>query len=117
MKVEDDTWVMERTWGHRAALQRDAHRIDYLSEMKLKFKDTPKFSGTGPGLNAILQLKNLLNTELNLGCISPDVMGSFYQELASQWAVMATWMAAMVEVWESGCHPGKPGCEQYYGGI
>ena len=90
MKVEDDTWGYGANLGVIVQPFKGTRiGIDYLSEMKLKFKDTPKFSGTGPGLNAILQQRNLLNTELNLGMYIPQmVMGSFYQELASQWAVM-----------------------------
>ncbi len=90
IKVEDDTWgyganvgiIVQPFKGTRIG-------IDYLSEMKLKFKDTPKFSGIGPGLNAILQRLNAFDNQLNLGMYIPQmVMGSVYQELGSQWAVM-----------------------------
>jgi long-chain fatty acid transport protein len=58
--------------------------------MKLNFKDTPQFSGIGPGLDAILRSRNFYNTELQLGIYVPQmVMGSIYQELGSKWAVMA----------------------------
>jgi long-chain fatty acid transport protein len=91
LKVEDDTWgyganvgvIVQPFKGTRIGM-------DYLSEMKLEFKDTPQFSGIGPGLNAILQRMNAYNTQLNLGMYIPQmVMGSVYQELGSQWAVMA----------------------------
>jgi long-chain fatty acid transport protein len=57
--------------------------------MKFNFKDTPRFSGIGPGLNALLQGINAFNTQLNLGMYIPQmVMGSVYQELGSKWGVM-----------------------------
>jgi long-chain fatty acid transport protein len=90
LKVEDDTWgygvnvgvIVEPFKGTRVG-------IDYLSEMKLKFKDTPQFSGVGPGLAAILQRINASNMELDLGMYMPQmVMGSIYQDLGPKWAVM-----------------------------
>lgn len=91
MKVEDKDWA----YGANVGLLVEPFKgmrigIDYLSEMKLKFKDTPKFSGVGPGLNAILQSRNFYNSELDLGVHVPQmVMGSVYYELNPKWAVMA----------------------------
>ncbi len=90
VKVEDDAWA----WGANLGVIVQPFKgtrigVDYLSEMKLKFKDTPQFSGIGPGLTAILQGLNAFNTELDLGMYIPQmIMGSFYQELGSKWAVM-----------------------------
>jgi long-chain fatty acid transport protein len=56
--------------------------------MKFNFKDKPKFSGIGPGLNAIFQSRNFYNTELDLGLrVLQMVMGSIY-ELHPQWVVL-----------------------------
>ena len=90
LKVEDGVWgyganlgvVVQPCKGTRFG-------IDYLSEMKLTFKDTPRFSGIGPGLNAILQRIKASETQLDLGMTIPQmIMASVYQELDPKWAVM-----------------------------
>ncbi len=90
LKVEDDTWGFGANVGVIVQpFKGTRFGVDYLSEMKLDFKDMPKFSGIGPGLNAILQGINAFSTQLNLGMHIPQmVMGSVYQELGSKWAVM-----------------------------
>ncbi len=91
VKVADKEWAYGANLGVLVEPFKGMRiGIDYLSEMKLKFKDTPKFSGIGPGMNGILQSRNFYNTELNLGVHVPQmVMGSVYYDLNSQWAVMA----------------------------
>jgi len=90
VKIEDQEWGFGANLGVIIQpLKGTRIGIDYLSEMKLDFKDTPRFSGIGPGLNAILQRINAFNTQLTLGMHIPQmVMGSIYQELGSMWAVM-----------------------------
>lgn len=91
LKVEDNQWGFGANLGVIVQPFKGTRiGIDYLSEMKLKFKDTPQFSGIGPGLDAILRSRNFYNTELQLGIYVPQmVMVSIYQELGSKWAVMA----------------------------
>ncbi len=91
VKIEDQQWGFGANVGVIIQpLKGTRIGIDYLSEMNLDFKDTPQFSGVGPGLNAILQRINAFNTELTLGMHIPHmIMGSIYQELGSRWAVMA----------------------------
>ncbi len=90
VKIEDQQWGFGANVGViLQPLKGTRIGIDYLSEMKLEFKDTPQFSGIGPGLNAILQRINAFNTQLTLGMYIPHmIMGSIYQELDSKWAVM-----------------------------
>jgi long-chain fatty acid transport protein len=60
--------------------------VTYLSPVKLDFKDTPSFTGLGPGLGAILANPR----ELDLGLTVPQsVMVSVYHALSDQWALMA----------------------------
>ncbi len=90
VKVEDQEWGFGANLGVIIQpLKGTRIGIDYLSEMKLDFKDTPQFSGVGPGLNAILQRINAFNTQMTLRMHIPQmIMGSIYQELGSRWAVM-----------------------------
>ncbi len=91
LKVEDQDWGFGANLGVIVQPFKGTRiGIDYLSEVKLNFKDTPQFSGIGPGLSAILQNKNFNSRQLELGVRVPQmVMGSIYQELGPKWAVMA----------------------------
>lgn len=63
--------------------------IDYLSNVKLNFKDTPKFTGLSPGLETILGQRGLLNAQLELGVTVPQMlMASGYHELNEDVAIM-----------------------------
>jgi long-chain fatty acid transport protein len=64
--------------------------VDYLSQIKLKFSDVPQYSGIGPGLDALLKARNGYNAAIDMGIYIPNmIMGSLYQEINPQWAVMA----------------------------
>lgn len=64
--------------------------VDYVSQMQLKFSDVPQFSGVGPGLDFLLKVRNGYNAAVNMGVYIPNmIMGSAYQELSPEWAVMA----------------------------
>jgi len=63
--------------------------VTYSSPVKLDFSDTPEFSGTGPGITAILNNRGLYASTLDLGITVPQsVMASFYTELNDQWALL-----------------------------
>jgi long-chain fatty acid transport protein len=63
--------------------------LTYLSEADLDFEDKPQFSNLGPGLEALLGAKGLLNAKLNLGMTMPQaVMFSAYHDLTQRLAVM-----------------------------
>ncbi len=91
LKIEDNEWGFGANLGVIVQPFKGTRiGIDYLSEMQIKFKDTPKFTGIGPGLDAIFRSRNFYNTELNMSIYVPQmIMGSIYQEIGSQWAVMA----------------------------
>ena len=56
--------------------------IDYLSQVKLNFKDTPEFTGLGQILENALGQSGLLNTQLDIGVTVPHmIMASGYREL------------------------------------
>jgi long-chain fatty acid transport protein len=82
-----------RTWGFGAnvgvliqAGEKTRFGVTYLSAVNLNFKDTPSFTGLGPGLGAILANP----PELNLGMTVPQsVMLSVYHQLNEQWALKA----------------------------
>jgi len=64
--------------------------IQYLTSVKLNFKDRPKFSNIGPNLTEILTALNIINSTLNLQIRVPQsVMLSAYHDLASNWSMMA----------------------------
>jgi long-chain fatty acid transport protein len=90
LKIEDNNWGFGANAGVIfQPFEGTRIGVDYLSELKLDFKDTPQFSGIGPGLTAVLQRLNASNTQLQLGMYVPQmVMASIYQELGSKWAVM-----------------------------
>ncbi|UCD82002.1 MAG: outer membrane protein transport protein, partial [Desulfobacterales bacterium] len=63
--------------------------LTYLSEGDLKFKDEPDFSNLGPGLEAILRAKGLLDAELEIEFTMPQaLMLSAYHELSDRLAIM-----------------------------
>jgi long-chain fatty acid transport protein len=84
------------TWGFGADLgvlvepnETTRYGLTYVSQVSLDFKATPKFSGLGSGLSAILGGLGLLDTELDLGMKVPHyVMASGYGELGEDWAIM-----------------------------
>lgn len=83
----------DRTWGFVAnvgvlvqAGDKNRFGVTYLSAVDLDFQDTPRFTGLGPGLGAILANPS----GLNLGMTVPQsVMISGHQQLNDQWAIMA----------------------------
>ncbi len=88
--------VSDNTWGYGANLgllyevgKRTRFGINYLSEVKLDFKDTPTFNGTGPFLNAILRARGLLGASVDMTMWVPQMgMFSFFHELNDRWAFM-----------------------------
>lgn len=89
--VKDNEWG----WGANIGVlvqpfQGTRIGVDYMSQMKLKFSDVPQFSGVGPGLDFLLKLRNGYNASVDMTTYIPNmIMASVYQEINSQWAVMA----------------------------
>lgn len=64
--------------------------IQYISRVKLPFKDKPKFTGLGPTLKQILAVTGLSVTDIDVKVNVPQsVMGSMYHEIDSKIAVVA----------------------------
>lgn len=88
--------ISDRTWGYGANLgilyelsKTTRFGVNYLSEVKLDFKDTPQFSGLGPALFTVLRNRGLLNSNIDLTMWVPQMaMVSFYHEFNDRWAVM-----------------------------
>ena len=54
--------IKDKSWGYGANLgllyeldKKTRFGVNYLSEVKLGFSDTPRFTGTGPLLSALLR--------------------------------------------------------------
>jgi long-chain fatty acid transport protein len=64
--------------------------FQYLSQVRLKFKCTPHFSGVGPTLESYLTDFGLLNSNINVVVKVPQqAMLSFYHDLTEQFTIMA----------------------------
>ncbi len=62
----------------------------WLSQVYLPFSPTPAWSGLGPGLEAVLRQRGLLDAKLDLGMTLPNrLMLGVRQEIGPEWAVMA----------------------------
>ena len=91
LKIEDDDWTYQVNLGVLVAPRQGTRfGLTYLSEGDLKFKDEPDFSNLGPGLEAALQAKGLLDGEIKIDFTLPQaLMLSAYHELNDRWAIMS----------------------------
>jgi long-chain fatty acid transport protein len=91
LKLDDNEWGYGANLGVLYELDsKTRFGINYLSQVELKFKTTPKFSGLGPTVASILYARGLLNADLDLAVKVPQmVMVSFYRDLNDRWAIMA----------------------------
>jgi long-chain fatty acid transport protein len=87
MTLKDGTWGFGANAGVLIKVdEKTRFGVTYLSPVNLDFKDTPSFTGLGPGLSALLANSR----QLNLGMTVPQsVMVSAYRALNDKWAVMA----------------------------
>ena len=90
LKLEDSDWTYQVNLGVLVEPRKGTRfGLTYLSEGDLKFKDKPDFSNLGPGLEAILRAKGLLDAEIKVDFTMPQaLMLSGYHELSDRWAVM-----------------------------
>ncbi len=86
MSLKDTTWGFGGNAGVLIKLgEKTRLGVNYLSPVSLDFKDTPTYTGLGPGLSALLANPS----QLNLGMTVPQsAMASVYHALSDQWAVM-----------------------------
>lgn len=87
MSLKDSTWGFGANVGVMIqATKRMRLGVTYLSPVDLDFKDTPSFTGLGPGLSAILANPR----QLDLGATVPQsAMLSAYHDLNDKWALLA----------------------------
>jgi len=90
LKIEDNTWGFGANLGLLYELDKKTRfGINYLSEVKLDFSDTPRFTGTGPLLTAVLRARGLTTADIDLTVWVPQMaMFSVYRELNNRWALM-----------------------------
>lgn len=64
--------------------------VQYMTSVKLNFRDEPKFSNVGPRLNIILERLGIIGSTLKLDVRVPQsVMLSGYHDISSSWSIMA----------------------------
>lgn len=64
--------------------------IQYMTSVKLNFRDQPKFSNLGPRLETILERLGVIGSTLKLDVRVPQsVMLSAYHDISSSWSIMA----------------------------
>ena len=63
--------------------------IQYLSQVRLKLKCTPRFNNIGPTLETFLSTSGLLNSRINvIANVPQQVMLSFFTDLCDEFAIM-----------------------------
>jgi long-chain fatty acid transport protein len=90
MTVNSSTWGVGVNIGALFEINSSTRfGIDYLSNVDLNFKDTPKFTGMGSTLEDILDQAGVLNAKLDLGISVPHmIMASGYHDINDDVAVM-----------------------------
>ena len=90
VKVKDETWGFGTNVGLLYELDKKTRfGLNYLSEVKLEFSDTPKFTGIGPVLLALLRARGLTTADIDLTVYVPQMaMFSVYHQLTDRWGIM-----------------------------
>ncbi|MDZ7596858.1 MAG: OmpP1/FadL family transporter [Desulfobacterales bacterium] len=90
IKLHDEDMAFQANLGLMLAPWKGTRfGLTYLSEADLDFEDRPQVNNLGPGLDALLGAKGLLDAKLNLGMTMPQaVMFSAYHDLTPRLAVM-----------------------------
>jgi long-chain fatty acid transport protein len=91
LEISDEDWTVQFNLGLLVE-PREGTRfgLTYLSEADLDFSDRVEFSGLGPGLEAALGNRGLLDAKLDIGMTMPQaVMFSAYHEVTDRLALMA----------------------------
>ncbi len=90
LKIEDSDWTYQVNLGVLVEPRKGTRfGLTYLSEGDLKFKDKPKFSNLGPGMEAALRANGVLDAKVKIEFTMPQsLMFSGYHELNDRWAIM-----------------------------
>ncbi len=90
LEIKDNQWG----WGANAGLLYEASPgtrfgLTYNSRVKLDFSAPANFSNLGPGLNALLASRGLLNAKVKMDITVPQqVMGSVVHAIDDKWTVL-----------------------------
>jgi long-chain fatty acid transport protein len=92
LTLDDRTWGWGVNVGALYQIDDDTRvGLTYNSQVNLDFKPKAEFSRLGPGLNAALSNRGLLNARIDLGVKVPQgLMASAYHRLDPQWAVLGS---------------------------
>lgn len=92
LELRDNVWG----WGINLGLLYELSKetrvgLTYNSKVKLDFNPRAQFSGVGPGLNALLASRGLLDANVNLGIEIPQGLNlSFFHQIDRRWAVLGS---------------------------
>jgi len=90
LEIKDNKWG----WGGNVGVLYEASPgtrlgLTYSSRVKLDFSGKANFSNLGPGLNALLASRGLLDAKVDLGVKVPQqLMGSFVHAIDDKWTVL-----------------------------
>jgi long-chain fatty acid transport protein len=92
LSLEDTTWSVGLNLGLLYEVDRGTRiGITYNSPVKLDFNAQPQWNGLGPGIQALLASRGLLDARTDLDITVPQgVMASLYHEIAPRWAVLGS---------------------------
>ena len=92
LSVDDKTWGVGINLGLLYEMDaRTRFGLTYNSQVKLDFSAPAEFSNLGPGFQAILQNRGLLNANVDVGVTVPQgVMGSVFHQVSDRWAVLGS---------------------------
>jgi long-chain fatty acid transport protein len=91
LELEDTDWTVQYNLGVLVEPRQGTRfGLTYLSEADLDFEDRVSFSRLGPGLEASLDTRGLLDAKIDLGIKMPQaVMFSVYHEATESLALLA----------------------------
>lgn len=92
LTVKDRTWGVGANLGLLYELDRGTRfGITYTSPVKLDFEARPEWSDLGPGLQALLASRGLLDARTRVGVTVPQgVNAGVYHEIDPRWAVLGS---------------------------
>lgn len=91
-KLDDRTWGWGANFGLLYELDEDTRiGLAYTSQIDLDFKPRAEFRNLGPGVNAALANRGLLNAKLNLGVKVPQgLLVSVVHQVDPHWTMLSS---------------------------
>lgn len=91
-RLDDRRWGWGANLGLLYELSEDTRfGLTYTSPVNLNFKPNARFSGLGPGLNAVLTKRGLLGAQIDLGVTVPQgLLASVVQRIDPRWSVLGS---------------------------